>query len=68
MLFYLRKFNKAKLQYLNFNKEFFAIIVIFRKYSHYLKKIKYLIIVKSNYKNLKIFTTSKKLIKDKLNR
>ena len=63
MLFYLRKFNDIELYYLTLDKELLAIVQMFRKYPHYLKKTRFLIIIKNNHKNLQTFTTKKKLIK-----
>jgi hypothetical protein len=62
VLFYSRKFNDAELRYSNPDKELLAIVAVFRKYPHYLKGTRFPVIVKSDHKNLRTFTTSKALV------
>jgi hypothetical protein len=62
VLFYSRKFNDAELRYSTPDKELLAIVQMFRKFPHYLKGTKFPVVVKSDHKNLRTFTTKKKLL------
>ena len=59
--FYLQKLSLTELNYEIYNKELLAIINVFRKWQVYLKRLKYIIQVYIDYKNLVYFIITKQL-------
>jgi hypothetical protein len=54
---------QAELNYNIHNKELLAIVVVFKVWRVYLEGAKHTIIVKTDYKNLTFFTTTKELMR-----
>ena len=61
--FFLKSFTKLELNYPIYNKELIAIIKAFKEWRHYLSGTNYLVIVRTDYKNLIAFTENKILNK-----
>ena len=59
--FYSQKFTNFKLNYKIYNKELLVIVKVFKQQKSYLKELKNLIQVYTDYKNLVYFTTTKVL-------
>ncbi len=59
--FFLKKFLRVELNYKIYNKELLAIVQAIEENHHYLKGVKYQVIVYSNYQNLIYFTIIKDL-------
>jgi hypothetical protein len=62
VVFYLRKFISAEVNYDIHDRELLAIVQAFRQWRHYLQGAEHEIIVKSDHHNLKYFTTTKELL------
>ena len=61
MVYYSKKLTLPKLNYNIYNKELLAIITLLKKQRAFLQKIAELFIIKTDYKNLTKFLTTKKL-------
>ena len=61
VLFYSRKLLPAEMNYSTADKELLAIVQTMKKFQHYLRGIKYPVIVKSDHRNLRTFMTTKEL-------
>jgi RNase H-like domain found in reverse transcriptase/Integrase zinc binding domain len=61
ILFYSRKLTPAEMNYTTPDKEMLAIVQMFKKYQHYLRETKYLVVVKTDHRNLTYFMTTKEL-------
>ena len=60
-MYYSRKLSLVELNYNIYNKELLAIIDAARQWRHYLIRLKHLVTVYLDYKNLTTFTTTKQL-------
>ena len=61
VIYYSRKLILVELNYNIYNKKLLAIVIVLKKWRVFLYKIKELFIVKTNYKNLTGFLTTKEL-------
>jgi RNase H-like domain found in reverse transcriptase len=59
--FYSRSMAPATMNYEIYNKELLAIFCAFRQWRNYLEGVSHVILVLSDHKNLKYFTTTKQL-------
>ena len=63
VFYYSRKFAPAELGYDIYNKKLLAIVNTLKTWKYYLERIKYPVKVKTDYKNLIYFMTTKELFR-----